>query len=61
MDPKITLELTIQQINTIISGLIKLPIETGLDTFNVVQQQAQLQVQAQQSLENPVSEKPATK
>ncbi len=40
----ISLDLTIKQINIVIAGLAKLPIETGLETFNVVQQQAEQKV-----------------
>ena len=43
-EQKVTLELTILQLNTILGGLIKLPIEVGLDTFQAVQQQAQQQL-----------------
>jgi hypothetical protein len=43
-EQKVTLELTIQQLNTILGGLVKLPIEVGLDTFQAVQQQAQQQL-----------------
>ena len=37
----ISLDLTVNQINVILTGLAKLPIEMALDTFNKVQQQAQ--------------------
>ena len=47
-EQKIKLELSAQQINTVITGLIKLPIENALDTFNVVQQQIRAQVPEQQ-------------
>jgi hypothetical protein len=43
-EQKVTLELNIQQLNTILGGLIKLPIEVGLDTFQTVQQQANQQL-----------------
>ena len=43
-EQKVTLELSIPQLNTILSGLIKLPIEVGLETFQAVQQQAQQQL-----------------
>lgn len=36
----ISLDLTVQQINVILAGLAKLPIESALETFNLVQQQA---------------------
>jgi hypothetical protein len=43
-EQKVTLELTITQLNIVISGLVKLPIEIGLDTFQAVKQQAQQQL-----------------
>ena len=43
-EQKATLELTIPQLNTVLAGLVKLPIEVGLDTFQTVQQQAQQQL-----------------
>ena len=42
---QVTLNLTINQLNTILAGVVKLPIEVGLEVFNVVQQQAQAQQQ----------------
>ena len=55
----ITLTLTVNQINTVIGGLGKLPIEVGLDTFNVVQQQIQTQVGQNQAAvpQGPLSDK----
>ena len=41
---QVTLNVTINQLNTIISGIAKLPIEVGLEAFNVVQQQATQQL-----------------
>lgn len=43
-EQKLTLELNIQQLNVVLGGLAKLPIEVGIDTFNLVQQQAQAQL-----------------
>jgi hypothetical protein len=43
-EQKVTLELTIPQLNTILGGLAKLPIEVGIDAFQTVQQQAQAQL-----------------
>lgn len=43
-EQKVTLELSIPQLNTILSGLVKLPIEVGLETFQAVQQQANQQL-----------------
>lgn len=42
----VKLELTISQLNAVLGGLIKLPIEVGLEAFNTVQQQAQQQLGA---------------
>lgn len=47
MEQKVTIELNIQHLNTILSGLAKLPIEIGLDTFNYVQQIANSQLNQQ--------------
>jgi hypothetical protein len=52
-EQKVTLELNVQQLNVVLGGLIKLPIEVGLDTFQAVQQQAQAQ------LGQPTSNAPA--
>lgn len=43
-EQKVTLELTIPQLNTVLAGLAKLPIEVAVDTFNLVQQQARQQL-----------------
>lgn len=48
----VTLELSINQLNTVLAGVVKLPIEAGLDTFNTIQQQAQQQLGAP-SMANP--------
>ena len=56
MEQKVNLELTVNQLNVIINGLIKLPIEVGLETFNVVQQQVQ-QLNASANPEGPLSDK----
>lgn len=48
----ISLELNINQINIILAGLAKLPLETSLETFTVVKQQADLQIQ------NSITESP---
>lgn len=48
---KITLELSVEQVNVVLAALAKLPIEVGLGTFNTVQSQAASQVnQAPQEL-----------
>lgn len=40
----VTLELTIPQVNVVIAGLAKLPLEVALDTFNDIQRQASEQL-----------------
>lgn len=44
MDKKVTLELTVNQLNVILAGVIKLPIEAALETYTEVQKQAQRQL-----------------
>jgi hypothetical protein len=41
---QVTLTLTVNQLNTVLAGIIKLSIEMGLETFQVVQQQANQQL-----------------
>ena len=43
-EAQVTLKLSVQHLNVVLGGLIKLPIEVGLDTFQVVQQQAEQQL-----------------
>jgi hypothetical protein len=57
MEKKINIELTVQQLNIVVSGLIKLPIEIGLQTFEEVQSQAQKQLGNPTSTEGPLSDK----
>jgi hypothetical protein len=40
----VTLKLDINQLNTILTGVAKLPIEMGLETFTEIQKQAKLQL-----------------
>ena len=40
----VTLKLDISQLNTVLGGLAKLPIEVGIETFTEVQKQAQAQL-----------------
>ena len=49
MEQKVTLELNIQQLNIIIAGLAKLPLESAIDTFTFVQNQAKEQLNTQPS------------
>ena len=44
MDKTVKLELTIDQLNVVMGGLVKLPIEVGMATFNAVQAQADAQL-----------------
>jgi len=54
---KVTLELTVQQVNVILAGIAKLPLEASLDTFNAIQQQANAQLtQLPRAEEPPVGE-----
>jgi hypothetical protein len=40
----VTLKLEIAQLNTVLGGLAKLPIEVAIETFTEVQKQAQAQL-----------------
>lgn len=51
---QVTLQLSINQINVVLAGIAKLPIEVGLDTFDLIKQQAQKQLGAP---EGPLSNK----
>ena len=53
----ISLDLTVQQLNVILAGLAKLPIEVALDVFNNVQQQAQSKLGPPSKSEGPLSDK----
>jgi hypothetical protein len=53
---KVTLELNIDQLNIVLAGLAKLPLEQSLDTFTVVRQQANAQLQPP-APEGPLSDK----
>ena len=57
MEQNVKLDLTIQQLNVIIAGLAKLPIEAGLETFNSVQQQAQAQLGQPSNVQGPLADK----
>jgi hypothetical protein len=43
-ETKVSLELTINQLNVVLAAVAKLPIEAGLDAFTAIQQQAQQQL-----------------
>jgi len=53
---KVTLELTIDQLYIVLGGLAKLPLEQSLDTFTVIRQQANAQLQ-QPAPEGPLADK----
>jgi hypothetical protein len=55
MENTIKIEVTLNQLNTVLAGLAKLPLEISLETFNVVRQQADRQVQ--QAPQGPLSDK----
>jgi len=57
MEQKVNLELTIQQINVVLAAIVKLPIEIGLETFNIVQQQANAQLGQPTNVEGPLAGK----
>ena len=56
MEQTVKLELNLQMLNTVLAGLAKLPLEQSIDTFNVVRQQANAQLQ-QPAPEGPMSDK----
>lgn len=45
MEQTVKIEVNINQLNIILAGLAKLPLETSLETFTIVRQQADAQVQ----------------
>ena len=55
MENTVKIEVSIQDLNIILSGLAKLPLEASLDTFNVVRQQADEQLRNKP--EGPLSDK----
>lgn len=55
MDNVVKLEVSIQDLNIILSGLAKLPLEASLETFNTVRQQADEQLRNKP--EGPLSDK----
>ena len=57
MEQKVTLELTIQELNVVLAGIAKLSLEVGLDTFNTVQQQARAQLGQPTNVEVPLADK----
>jgi hypothetical protein len=57
MEKKINLELSIASLNVVLSALVKLPIEVGLQTFNEVQTQAQQQLGQPNNVQGPLASK----
>lgn len=57
MDKTATIELNVQQLNVVMLGLSKLPIETALDTFNAVDAQARAQFSVQPAPQGPLQDK----
>lgn len=57
MEQIVNLELTVQQLNVVLAGIVKLPIEVGLDAFNVIQHQAQRQLGQPSSVDGPLADK----
>ena len=56
MNNTVKLDLTIEQLNIVLAGLAKLPIEVGMTTFSEVQTQAQAQLRSS-SPEAPLASK----
>lgn len=57
MENTIKIEVTLNQLNIILAGLSKLPLETSLETFSVVRQQADQQVNQGSRPEGPLASK----
>ena len=45
MENTIKIELNLPMLNVVLAGLAKLPLEQSLETFTVVRQQAEAQIQ----------------
>jgi hypothetical protein len=57
-EQKVNLNLSIQQLNTVMGAIVKLPIEVALDVFNTIQQQAQQQLgDSANRSKNPLADK----
>ena len=52
-ETKLNLALTVAQVNVILGAIAKLPLESVLDTFNTIQQQASAQLNQPQPQEVP--------
>ena len=53
MEQNVRLELNVNQVNIILAGLAKLPLETSLEAFTVVRQQVEAQLQPPQAEQPP--------
>lgn len=55
----VKLEVTVNDLNVMLAGIVKLPIEVGLATFNSINQQAEKQLGKPSSnqLQGPLSNK----
>jgi|688.fasta_scaffold00027_111 hypothetical protein len=56
MENTIKIEVNLNQMNIILAGLAKLPLEASLETFTIVRQQADAQIQ-QNRPEGPLADK----
>lgn len=50
MEQKVKIELTVNQINTVLAALAKQPLEVVLDTFIEIRTQAESQVKTEEPL-----------
>lgn len=55
MENKVNLELSVQELNIVLSGVAKLPIEMGLAVFNIIQKQADAQLKPNNVPTGPLS------
>lgn len=53
---EIVLKLTVAEVNIVLAGIGKLPIETGISVFQNVKNQAETQIQSAQSNTAPVAD-----
>lgn len=55
MDKKVVLELTVEQLNVVMSGLAELPVKTSLGVFQFIQMEVSKQLKPQP--EGPLADK----
>ena len=53
---KLHLELTMDQLNVVLAGLAKLPLEASLESFTIIRQQAEAQLNQQPSPEDSATD-----